>query len=120
MRRSKPPSPLSTPEAPFGFAGFDRRDWTDLLFSLAAGIGISFGLLLLLMRTVLEPQLVDESVRRINRNVRLVEEVLIRTSVEGLPEGVVVRSQLARPENKAQPLSDFDRQVMDQLRLREG
>jgi len=120
MRRSKPPSPLSTPEAPFGFAGFDRRDWTDLLFSLAAGIGISFGLLLLLMRTVLEPQLVDESVRRINRNVRLVEEVLIRTSVEGLPEGVVVRSQLASPENKAQPLSDFDRQVMDQLRLREG
>jgi len=72
---------LSTPDAPSGLAGFDPRDWIDLLGSLAAGIGVSFGLLLLLMRTVLEPQLVDESVRRINRNVRLVEEVLLRIPV---------------------------------------
>jgi len=111
---------LLTPEAPDDVSGFDRRDWTDLLGSLAAGIGVSFGLLLLLMRTLLEPQLVDESVRRINRNVRLVEEVLTRTPVEELPEGVVVRSQLPSPENQAHPLSSFDQEVMDVLRRREG
>lgn len=72
------------------------------------------------MRTVLEPQLVDESVRRINRNVRLVEGMLIRTPVETLPEGVVVRSQLPSPENQARPLSAFDHDVMDVLRRREG
>ena len=111
---------MAKPEAPAGSGGFDRRDWTDLLGSLAAGIGVSFGLLLLLMRTVLEPQLVDESVRRINRNVRLVEEVLLRTPVKALPKGVVVRSQLASPENKTLPLSAFDREVMDELGRREG
>jgi len=111
---------LSTPEVPSGVGGFDRRDWIDLLGCLAAGIGVSFGLLLLLMRTVLEPQLVDESVRRINRNVRLVEEVLTRIPLAELPEGVVVRSELQSPENKAEPLSSFDREVRDALRLREG
>ena len=110
---------MSTPEAPAGVSGFDRRDWTDLLGCLAAGIGVSFGLLLLLMRTVLEPQLVDESVRRINRNVRLVEGMLIRTPVEELPEGVVVRSRLPSPDNNAYPLSAFDREVRDELRRRE-
>ncbi len=110
---------MSTPEAPAGVSGFDRRDWTDLLGCLAAGIGVSFGLLLLLMRTVLEPQLVDESVRRINRNVRLVEGTLIRTPVEELPEGVVVRSRLPSPDNNAYPLSAFDREVRDELRRRE-
>ncbi len=71
------------------------------------------------MRTVLEPQLVDESVRRINRNVRLVEGTLIRTPVEELPEGVVVRSRLPSPDNNAYPLSAFDREVRDELRRRE-
>jgi two-component system osmolarity sensor histidine kinase EnvZ len=110
---------LSTPEAPAGVSGFDRRDWTDLLGSLAAGIGVSFALLLLLMRTVLEPQLVDESVRRINRNVRLVEAMLIRTPLEELPEGVMVRSRLPSPDNNDYPLSAFDREVKDELRRRE-
>ena len=71
------------------------------------------------MRTVLEPQLVDESVRRINRNVRLVEGMLIRTPVEELPEGVVVRSRLPSPDNNAYPLSAFDREVRDELSRRE-
>ena len=110
---------MSTPEAPVGVSGFDRRDWTDLLGSLAAGIGVSFALLLLLMRTVLEPQLVDESVRRINRNVRLVEAMLIRTPLEELPEGVMVRSRLPSPDNNEYPLSAFDREVKDELRRRE-
>ncbi len=110
---------MSTPEAPAGVSGFDRRDWTDLLGSLAAGIGVSFALLLLLMRTVLEPQLVDESVRRINRNVRLVEAMLIRTPLEELPEGVMVRSRLPSPDNNEYPLSAFDREVKDELRRRE-
>jgi hypothetical protein len=110
---------LSTPEAPAGVSGFDRRDWTDLLGCLAAGIGVSFGLLLLLMRTVLEPQLVDESVRRINRNVRLVEGMLIHTPVEEFPKSVMVRSRLPSPENNAYALSAFDREVRDELRRRE-
>jgi two-component system osmolarity sensor histidine kinase EnvZ len=110
---------LSIPEAPAGVSGFDRRDWTDLLGCLAAGIGVNFGLLLLLMRTVLEPQLVDESVRRINRNVRLVEGMLIHTPVEELPKSVMVRSRLASPENNAYSLSAFDREVRDELRRRE-
>jgi len=110
---------LSAAEAPSGVAELDRRDWIDLLSCLAAGIGVSFGLLLVLMRTVLEPQLVEESVRRINRNVRLVEEVLTRIPVEALPKGVVVRSELPSPENKAQPLSAFDREVMNELHRRE-
>lgn len=110
---------MSTPEAPAGVSGFDRRDWTDLLGCLAAGIGVSFGLLLLLMRTVLEPQLVDESVRRINRNVRLVEGMLIHTPVEEFPKSVMVRSRLPSPENNAYALSAFDREVRDELRRRE-
>ena len=71
------------------------------------------------MRTVLEPQLVDESVRRINRNVRLVEAMLIRTPLEELPEGVIVRSRLPSPDNNEYPLSAFDREVKDELRRRE-
>ena len=71
------------------------------------------------MRTVLEPQLVDESVRRINRNVRLVEGMLIRTPVEELPKSVMVRSRLPSPENNAYSLSAFDREVRDELRRRE-
>ena len=71
------------------------------------------------MRTVLEPQLVDESVRRINRNVRLVEAMLIRTPLEELPEGVMVRSRLPSPDNNDYPLSAFDREVKDELRRRE-
>jgi len=74
----------------------------------------------LLLRTGLEPQLVDESVRRINRNVRLVEEVLIRIPVDRLPAGVLVRDQLPSPENQIRPLSAFDREVIDQLRQNEG
>ena len=52
--------------------------------------------------------------------MRLVEAVLLRTPVEALPKGVVVRSQLPSPENQAQPLSAFDREVMDELRRSEG
>lgn len=71
------------------------------------------------MRTVLEPQLVDESVRRINRNVRLVEGMLIHTPVEEFPKSVMVRSRLPSPENNAYALSAFDREVRDELRRRE-
>jgi len=110
---------LSLPDGASVDVGLDRRDWADLLIFLAGGVGLSFGLLLLLMRTVLEPQLVDESVRRINRNVRLVEEVLTKAPVERLPDGVVVRDRLSAPENALRPLSGFDREVMKELRNRE-
>ena len=56
--------------------GFDRRDWLRLLGSLASGGVVAFVALQGLLNTVLEPQLVAESVRRIDRNVRLVEVAL--------------------------------------------
>ena len=116
----KPPSPSAPTEEAPGFGGLDQRDWAELVLALAAGIVFCFVLLLLLLRTLLEPQLVEESVRRINRNVQLVEEVLSRIPVERLPAGVLVRAQLPSPENEGLPLSAFDREVVDQLRQREG
>jgi signal transduction histidine kinase len=98
----------------------DRIDWFKLLASVFTGAGIGFLLLFVLLRTMLEPHLVGESVLRINRNTLLVEEVLKRVPVDALPDGVIVRRQLPWPENHAQALSDFDQQVVRELRLRHG
>jgi two-component system osmolarity sensor histidine kinase EnvZ len=99
---------------------FDRTDWLTLLGSLLAGAGFGFLLLLLLLRTLLEPELVAESVLRINRSTQLVEEVLRRIPLESLPEGVIVRRSLPPQERLGGYLSDFDREVMHQLAIRQG
>lgn len=54
----------------------NRRDWLDLLSFCSLGCGLSYTLLLVLMRTVLEPQIVAESSLRISLSVKLMEEVL--------------------------------------------
>ena len=97
-------------------ARFDRSDWLHLLAAGVMGTIVSFFGLMLLLRTVLEPQLVDESVRRINRNVLLVEEALTRLPVERLPDGVLVRPRLPAPESQVSPLNGFDQQVIAGLR----
>jgi two-component system osmolarity sensor histidine kinase EnvZ len=97
-------------------ARFDRGDWLRLLLAISTGTVLSVMVLILLLRTLLEPQLVDESVRRINRNVRLVEEALSRIPVDRLPDGVLVRSRLPEPENQPTRLNQFDLQVIEELR----
>ena len=98
----------------------DRWDWIRLLVSVLAGTALSFLLLLLLLNTLLEPQLVAESVLRISRDVQLVEEVLTRMPVDQLPDGVLVRERLPYPESEPQKTAEFDLQVVKGLELRQG
>jgi len=99
---------------------FDRRDWVTLAGSLLCGIGGALLLLLVLLRTVLEPELLAEGVIRINRSTRLVEEVLRRVPLESLPEGVVVRRELPPAERPWRPPSAFDVELMRQLASKQG
>jgi signal transduction histidine kinase len=98
----------------------DRWDWIRLLVSILAGSGLSFLLLLLLLNTLLEPQLVAESVLRISRDVRLVEEVLKQMPADQLPNGVLVRERLPFPENEPAKTAEFDLEVVKGLELRQG
>lgn len=98
----------------------DRRDWLGLVAAALAGAGLGFLVLLLLLRTVLEPQLVDESVLRISRNVRLVEEVLKTVPEQALPDGVITRHWLSEEDGVRRPLGRFDRRVLGQLRRIQG
>lgn len=97
-------------------ARFDRGDWLRLLLAVSTCSVLSFLALILLLHTLLEPQLVGESVYRINRNVRLVEETLKSVPLDQLPEGVVVRPSLPQPENQPVRLNQFDVQVVEGLR----
>lgn len=99
---------------------FDRFDWLLLLTSLLAGAASGLLVLTLLMRTLLEPELVAESVVRINRSTQLVEEVLRRVPLSALPEGVLVRSVLPEPDQQPRSLSGFDAEVMHQLTAKQG
>lgn len=99
---------------------FDRVDWLLLLVSLLSGAGLGLLVLFLLMRTLLEPELVAESVVRINRSTLLVEEVLRRVPLQALPEGVIVRAELPAPERHKRSFSSFDTEVMRQLAAKQG
>mgnify|MGYP003343540923 CR=1 FL=1 len=99
---------------------FDRWDWLTLLASLLGGIALALLVLVLLLRTVLEPALVSEGVIRINRSTGLVEEVLRRVPVESLPEGVMVRRVLPDTDRAWRRPSAFDAQLMRQLALKQG
>ena len=103
-----------------GSLRLDRRDWLGLVATALAGAGSCFLLLLLLLRTVLEPQLLEESVLRISRNVRLVEAVLRSTSERALPDGVITRHGLSEEDGRSRPLGRFDRRVKAELKLRKG
>jgi two-component system osmolarity sensor histidine kinase EnvZ len=90
-------------------------DWTRLLLASLMGATLAFLLLLLLLRTVLEPPLVQESVLRITRSVRLVEGVLSSASSPMLPPGVITRQWLSPEDASEQRIRGFDAEVMQSL-----
>lgn len=95
-------------------------DWLRLLIVVLTGGVISFAIQWLLLRTVLEPQLVQESELRITRSVRLVEGVLRTIPESRLPVGVITRHQLSREDAAPQAFRSFDAQVRRVLQERQG
>lgn len=88
-------------------ADLNRRDWWDLFSFCSLGCGISFAALLLLMRTILEPQIVAESSLRISVSVKLMEEVLKTIPPDRLPDGIIVNRSKLGPEGNASYQSRF-------------
>jgi len=95
-------------------------DWTRLLLASLMGATLSFLLLLLLLRTVLEPPLVEESVLRITRSVRLVEGVLGCGLSPKLPPGVITRQGLSPEDAAGSGFTPFDAEVMKSLKDSQG
>ena len=95
-------------------------DWVRLLLAALAGAGGLFLLQLLLLRTLLEPQLIRESELRITRSVRLVEGVLRSMPSEELPPGVIARHQLPAEDTPPRPAGRFDTRVIEALRRNQG
>ena len=98
----------------------NRRDWWDLLSFCSLGCGISFTLLLMLMRTVLEPQVVAESSLRISVSVKLMEAVLKTTSPDHLPIGVVIKRSKLGPEGDSSYQSRFGKLLTADLKYTYG
>lgn len=90
-------------------------DWTRLLLAAVMGATLSFLLLLVLLRTVLEPPLVQESVLRITRSVRLVEGVLSSAPLSILPPGVITRERLSPEDASGKTIRGFDAEVVQNL-----
>jgi signal transduction histidine kinase len=88
-------------------AHLNGRDWWDLLSFCSLGCGIGFTLLLLLMRTVLEPQVVSESSLRISVSVKLMEEVLKTIPPDRIPTGVILKRSKLGPEGNSSHQSRF-------------
>jgi len=83
------------------------RDWWDLLSFCTLGCGISFTVLLLIMRIVLEPQVVAESSLRISVSVKLIEEVLKTIPPDRIPTGVTLKRTKLGPEGSSSVQSRF-------------
>lgn len=98
----------------------NRRDWWDLLSFCSLGCGISFTLLLMLMRTILEPQVVAESSLRISISVKLMEAVLKTTSPDHLPIGVVIKRSKLGPEGDSSYQSRFGKLLTADLKYTYG
>ena len=92
------------------------RDWLLLFSCLSVGGAVGYLALLLGMRLLLEPRIVEESALRLSKQVELVEQVLQQVEPEELPEGVLVRDQLPAAVSLPRPLSRFDRLVSDAMR----
>ncbi|MFN7872258.1 MAG: hypothetical protein ACK5QQ_08710, partial [Cyanobacteriota bacterium] len=82
-------------------------DWWDLLSFCTLGCGISFTVLLLIMRIVLEPQVVAESSLRISVSVKLIEEVLKTIPPDRIPTGVTLKRSKLGPEGASSVQSRF-------------
>jgi len=91
------------------------RDWGLLLGSLVAGATAGSLALMLVMRLVLEPSIVEETALRLSKHVQLVEQVLQELPLEQLPDGVLVRHGRQLPSADQAPLSRFDRLVQQAL-----
>ena len=90
-------------------AHLNRRDWWDLFSFCSLGCGISFTLLIVLMRTILEPQIVAESSLRISLSVKLMEEVLQKTPLNRVPTGAVLKLSKQGPESNSSHKSRFEK-----------
>ncbi len=92
------------------------RDWLDLLSFCSLGCGLSFTLLLMLLRTVLEPQIVAESSLRISLSVKLMEEVLKKIPLDHVPAGAVLKRSNQGPEGNAADQSRFEKLLAADLK----
>jgi len=97
-------------------ARLNRRDWLDLISFCGLGCGLSFTLLLVLMRTVLEPQIVAESSLRINLSVKLMEEVLKKIPLDRVPAGAVLKQSSQGPESNSGDQSRFEKLLRTDLK----
>jgi signal transduction histidine kinase len=96
------------------------RDWRDLLSFCTLGCNIGFTLLALLMRTILEPQVVAESSLRISVSVNLMEEVLKTISPERIPTGVILKRSKLGPEGASSNQSRFGKLLTADLKRTYG
>ena len=96
------------------------RDWWDLFSFCTLGCGISFTLLVLLMRTSLEPQIIAESSLRISISVKLMEEVLKTTPPDRIPTGVILKQSNLGPEGASSYQSRFGRLLTADLKYTYG
>jgi len=94
----------------------NRRDWLDLLSFCSLGWGLSFTLLLVLLRTFLEPQIVAESSLRISLSVKLMEEVLKKIPLDRVPAGAVLKRSIQGPEGNAGDQSRFEKLLAADLK----
>jgi len=92
------------------------RDWRDLFSFCSLGCGISFTFLMILMRTILEPQVVAESSLRISVSVKLMEEVLKTVPPDRLPAGIIVKRSKQGPEGNPSYQSRFGKLLTDDLK----
>jgi len=92
------------------------RDWLLLLASLVMGASAGSLGLLLVLRLLLEPSIVEEAALRLSKHVQLVEQVLQQVQPDDLPDGVLVRRQQQLPPPDPAPLPRFDRLVQASMR----
>ena len=101
-------------------ASLNRRDWWDLLSYCSLGCGIAFALLVVLMRTILEPQVVAESSLRMSISVTLMEEVLKTIPPDRLPAGIILRRSKPGPEGEWSDQSRFGKLLTTDLKRTYG
>ena len=92
------------------------RDWWDLFSFCSLGCGIGFTVLVILMRTIFEPQVVAESSLRISISVKLMEEVLKTIPPDRLPAGIIVKQSKLGPEGNSIHQSRFGKLLITDLK----
>ena len=97
-------------------AQLNRRDWWNLFSFCSLGCGISYTLLLVLMRTILEPQIVSESSLRISLSVKLMEEVLKTIPPDRVPTGAILKLSNQGPEVTPSHQSRFEKLLAADLK----